>query len=62
MAPEVLSGQAVSTAADIYGLGLVLWEMTSAEKPFEGLSVSEVKLIDTCVFNDAFLSAYLSHR
>ena len=42
MAPEVLAGESVSTFTDIYGLGMILWEMTSAEKPFEGKTVKEV--------------------
>ena len=43
MAPEVLSGESVSTSTDIYGLGMILWEMSSAEKPFEGKTVKEVR-------------------
>ena len=42
MAPEVLRGAKVTTAADVYGFALVLWEMASGEKPFDGLSVAEV--------------------
>jgi serine/threonine protein kinase len=42
MAPEVISGGSVSTSTDIYGLGLIFWEMMSAEKPFEGKSLEEV--------------------
>ena len=32
-APEVLSGQGVSEKADIYSLGVVLWEIVSGERP-----------------------------
>ena len=42
MAPEVISGKSVSTSTDIYGLGLIFWEMMSAEKPFEGKTMEEV--------------------
>jgi serine/threonine protein kinase len=34
MAPEVLRGEAYSTKADIYSMGMILWQMTSAEQPF----------------------------
>ncbi len=44
MSPEVISGQSVSTSTDIYGLGLIFWEMMSAEKPFEGKTLEEVSL------------------
>ena len=42
MAPEVLGRQSVSPATDVYGLGLIFWEMLTAEKPFEGKTVMEV--------------------
>lgn len=30
-APEIYSGQIPSEAADIYGLSLLIWEMTTSE-------------------------------
>jgi serine/threonine protein kinase len=42
MSPEVLTGRSVSTATDVYGLGLIFFEMMSAEKIFEGKTVKEV--------------------
>ncbi len=42
MSPEVMAGNRVSTFTDVYGLGLILWEMTSATKPFEGYTMTEV--------------------
>jgi serine/threonine protein kinase len=45
MAPEVLTGQPVSVATDVYGLGLVFWEMVTARRPFEGKSVTEVRCL-----------------
>ena len=42
MAPEMLENLKVSTATDIYGLGLILWEMKSGERPFVNLTLEEV--------------------
>jgi tetratricopeptide (TPR) repeat protein/tRNA A-37 threonylcarbamoyl transferase component Bud32 len=36
MAPEQLEGRPATNAADIYALGLVIYEMVTAEKPFAG--------------------------
>jgi serine/threonine protein kinase len=38
MAPEVLQGKAASPASDVYSLGVVMYEMTTAAFPFEGES------------------------
>ena len=43
MAPEVLQDRIVSVAADVYGFGIILWEMSVASRPFSGLSVIEVR-------------------
>ncbi len=49
MPPEAVSGAAspgeaaVGTKADVYGLGMVAWEMASGERPFEGLTLEEVQ-------------------
>jgi serine/threonine protein kinase len=42
MSPEVLNGRSVSPATDVYGLGLIFFEMISAEKIFVGKTVKEV--------------------
>ena len=51
MAPEMLIGVSnpdqkifISPATDIYGLGVILWEMKSAEKPYAQRSLEEVCL------------------
>lgn len=37
MAPEVLLGQRPEFSADVYSLGVVLWQMQSGARPFDGL-------------------------
>lgn len=36
MAPEVLTGQRPDFSADVYSLGVVLWQMQSGGRPFDG--------------------------
>jgi Tol biopolymer transport system component len=38
MAPEVLQGKPATPASDVYSLGVVMYEMTTATYPFEGES------------------------
>ena len=45
MAPEVLKDRHVSTAADVYGFGIILWEMSVAMKPFHGMDLVEVSTL-----------------
>jgi len=42
MAPEVLSNQHYSEAADVYSFAIVFWEMFTAKCPFENLSQVQV--------------------
>ncbi|KAG0432862.1 hypothetical protein HPB47_020441 [Ixodes persulcatus] len=37
MAPEVLCGQRPDFPSDVYSLGVVLWQMQSGVRPFDGL-------------------------
>lgn len=37
MAPEIMLQGRVSKAADVYAFGVMLWEMFSGARPFEGI-------------------------
>lgn len=42
MAPEQLSGGEITPAADIFSFGVVLYEMVSGRRPFEGTTPTEI--------------------
>ena len=42
MAPEQLNGASATTQTDIYALGLVLYEIFTGRRPFEGKNVAEL--------------------
>jgi hypothetical protein len=35
-------GTKISTATDVHGLGMILWEMKTAEKPYDNLSLEAI--------------------
>jgi len=41
LAPEVLAGGHYTSAADIYSLGIVLWELITRAEPFSEYSVGQ---------------------
>lgn len=41
-APEVLRSEALSTAADIYSIGVIIWEMLTQRLPHKGFSFGQV--------------------
>jgi serine/threonine-protein kinase len=42
MSPEQLAGREVTTASDVYALGLVLYEVFTGKKPFAGRTLAEI--------------------
>ena len=37
IAPELFNGGVYSQASDIYALGIIMWEISSGEKPFHDI-------------------------
>jgi predicted Ser/Thr protein kinase len=40
--PEMIAGQPLTPASDVYAIGLILYEMLAGARPFEGQSASEI--------------------
>jgi Protein tyrosine and serine/threonine kinase len=41
-APELLQGDPYSTKADVFSVGVLLWELYTAQEPYPGLSGPEI--------------------
>ncbi|KAK9812044.1 hypothetical protein WJX73_000926 [Symbiochloris irregularis] len=64
-APETITGADVTTAADIWSFGVIMWELMTGEQPRRGAyrtprvpeegPVAAVKLIDACMQKDSAL-------
>jgi serine/threonine protein kinase len=48
MAPELLRGQAHSKASDVYALGMIMWELSSGEPPFNNCNHNVNLMLDIC--------------
>src|SRR4051812_48827132 len=48
MAPEVLCGKPYTKAADIYSLGIIMWELTSGIPAFHNISHDFLLSLDIC--------------
>ena len=48
VAPEVLRGEDYTKAADIYGFGMIMWELLSGEPPFIDREYDQSLIIDIC--------------
>ncbi|RIB01955.1 kinase-like domain-containing protein [Gigaspora rosea] len=48
VAPEVLLGQKFTKAADIYGFGVIMSEMSTGQRPFDGQEFDHVLAIKIC--------------
>jgi serine/threonine protein kinase len=43
MAPEVLTGNQYNESADIYSVGVVIWELFTGQCPYDGMKQVEVR-------------------
>jgi serine/threonine-protein kinase len=52
MSPEQREGRAATVKSDLYGVGAILWEMLTAEKPEAGLGASTLQVRPSGVHRD----------
>ncbi|RIB17989.1 kinase-like domain-containing protein [Gigaspora rosea] len=48
IAPEILKEEKFTTASDIYSFGMIMWEITSGQKPFSDRNHDANLIIDIC--------------
>ncbi|RIB30491.1 kinase-like domain-containing protein [Gigaspora rosea] len=49
VAPEVLSGQKFTQAADIYSFGIIMLEMSTGQRPFDGYQFNDELAVKICI-------------
>src|SRR5581483_6850862 len=49
VAPEVLQGGEYTDKADVYGFGMIMWEIISGEPPFIDREYDQSLIIDICI-------------
>jgi len=49
VAPEILLGKKYTKEADIYGFGMIMWEIISGEPPFIDREYDQYLIIDICI-------------
>ncbi|RIB15247.1 kinase-like domain-containing protein [Gigaspora rosea] len=49
VAPEVLSGQKFTQAADIYSFGIIMFEMSTGQRPFDGYQFNDELAVKICI-------------
>jgi serine/threonine protein kinase len=54
VAPEVLRGRSYTRAADVYSIGMIMFELWSGKKPFEGREYDISLTLDICSGNNIF--------
>ncbi len=48
LAPELFNGGAYSQASDVYAFGIIMWEISSEEKPFHDIAHDKVLALRIC--------------